>query len=223
MHAAENDTARDTTTDTTRERILAAASEEFVEHGFDKATVRDICGRAEANVAAVNYHFRDKRNLYRHVLIDWAQGMMRRYPVDLGLEPDMDGPGRLRAFIHAELLRLLPDFSDDPHKSLRQARIILAEMTSGRPDPELIDILHTPVKASLDALLADLLGPKATPAAVDQCANCVMGQCIYYMLIKLGGVDETIRLETQEDVRALSHQLTTFSLGGIRAVKETLR
>lgn len=52
----------------TRERILQAAAEVFADSGFERATVREICSRASVNVAAINYHFRDKENLYIEVL-----------------------------------------------------------------------------------------------------------------------------------------------------------
>jgi len=52
----------------TKEDILNAAVVGFAEHGFQRGTVRDICERAGANVAAVNYHFHDKATLYAEVL-----------------------------------------------------------------------------------------------------------------------------------------------------------
>lgn len=59
----------DTTNDLmTRERLLEAAEELFVERGYNHVTIRDICKTAGANVAAVNYYFRDKLGLYQEVL-----------------------------------------------------------------------------------------------------------------------------------------------------------
>src|SRR6185295_4521253 len=48
----------------TRDRLLNAAGEVFAESGFRDATVRDICSRAGANIAAINYHFGDKQAIY---------------------------------------------------------------------------------------------------------------------------------------------------------------
>jgi len=47
----------------TRGRVLNAAARLFAEHGFATVTVRDICNKAGANVAAVNYHFGGKDGL----------------------------------------------------------------------------------------------------------------------------------------------------------------
>ena len=51
----------------TKERLLKAASEIFAEKGFRDATVAEICEAAEANIAAVNYHFGNKETLYDEV------------------------------------------------------------------------------------------------------------------------------------------------------------
>ncbi len=50
-----------------RERVLVAAIEEFAARGLAGASVRRICARAGANVAAVNYYFGSKDALYAAV------------------------------------------------------------------------------------------------------------------------------------------------------------
>src|SRR5688572_19991256 len=52
----------------TRRRLVEAAGEVFAEDGFHGATVRAIAARADTNLAAINYHFRDKEGLYQAVL-----------------------------------------------------------------------------------------------------------------------------------------------------------
>lgn len=49
---------------TTKEALLLAAGELFAEHGVDGTSIRTIAERCQANIAAVNYHFGSKENLY---------------------------------------------------------------------------------------------------------------------------------------------------------------
>src|SRR5918999_3161095 len=52
----------------TRQRILAAAGEEFGDHGFAATTVDRIARRARVNKAMIHYHFPSKRVLYTTIL-----------------------------------------------------------------------------------------------------------------------------------------------------------
>jgi AcrR family transcriptional regulator len=52
----------------TKERILDAAERLFGELGYDGTSLRAITAAAEANLAAVNYHFQSKEELLRAVL-----------------------------------------------------------------------------------------------------------------------------------------------------------
>jgi AcrR family transcriptional regulator len=50
-----------------RERLLVAALEVFAAKGYGQASTREICKRADVNVAAIHYYFGDKATLYREV------------------------------------------------------------------------------------------------------------------------------------------------------------
>jgi AcrR family transcriptional regulator len=52
----------------TKGRILDAAEELFMEHGFEATSLRQITATARVNLAAVNYHFGSKEDLFEAVL-----------------------------------------------------------------------------------------------------------------------------------------------------------
>src|SRR5690349_5773299 len=52
----------------TKARILDAAETLFMEHGFEATSLRLITAAAGVNLAAVNYHFGSKEELFQSVL-----------------------------------------------------------------------------------------------------------------------------------------------------------
>ncbi|MBU8871756.1 MAG: TetR/AcrR family transcriptional regulator [Gemmatimonadales bacterium] len=52
----------------TKNRLLDAAENLFSHKGFEEVSIRELAGAADVNVAAVNYHFQGKDNLYREVI-----------------------------------------------------------------------------------------------------------------------------------------------------------
>jgi AcrR family transcriptional regulator len=52
----------------TKSRILDAAEALFMEHGFEATSLRQLTGTAGVNLAAVNYHFGSKEDLFQAVL-----------------------------------------------------------------------------------------------------------------------------------------------------------
>ena len=58
----------DTTSQDTKSRILDAAEHLFMEHGFEATSLRSLTAAAGVNLAAVNYHFGSKEELFQAVL-----------------------------------------------------------------------------------------------------------------------------------------------------------
>src|SRR6516164_2523355 len=83
--------------DEPRQRLLEAAGEIFAAKGFEGATVRDICKRAGANIAAVNYYFRDKERLYIEAVKHAA--CIEPEEVHLAWPPNTPAAVKLRDFI----------------------------------------------------------------------------------------------------------------------------
>ena len=67
-------------------KIMAAAKAEFLEMGFEKASMRSIGERAQMTAAAIYRHCRDKEDLFYQLvspaeekLMAWARAHMQRY------------------------------------------------------------------------------------------------------------------------------------------------
>jgi AcrR family transcriptional regulator len=60
---------------TTRDRLLKSAEMLFAQKGYDGVSVREITNVAQCNLAAVNYHFGNKKTLYLSV---FRERWMRR-------------------------------------------------------------------------------------------------------------------------------------------------
>jgi AcrR family transcriptional regulator len=148
----------------TRQALLTAAADVFAEAGFRNATIRDICRRAKANVAAVNYHFGDKAALYSEVLAEQSRLARERFPAGAAV-PELGPDEQLQAFIRSFLQRVL-----SPELHARHGRIMAREMVDPiRPDSE-----------KLLAILRTLLGPGTPPATLRLCAMSVVGQILFY-------------------------------------------
>lgn len=204
----------------TQARIIEAAIEVFLEKGYDSATVRDICARAEANVAAVNYHFGSKDALHAAALEQIMDACHRRYPMHEGLEPGRDPRQRLRRFV-VNLLRL--DYPEDPEMA-RRTKLFWMEM--GNPSPALAPMVERfmrPIKDVLEEIILEIVGP-CDPETVRQCAGSVVGQCLFHAqnkaIITQLYPDKTY---LPRDVERLAEHVYLFSLAGLEAVRDSMR
>jgi AcrR family transcriptional regulator len=160
----------------TKKRLLEAAGQVFAESGFKSATVRDICKRADANVAAVNYHFRDKENLYRETL-RYAQVCAGEADFPLEVRPEGAQPKevRLRAYIRSFLERVLGHGRPSWH-----TKLMTREMVD--PTPVLDEIIQEKIRSHhqlLLSILAQYLGTQ-NPKLIAQSASSVLGQILFY-------------------------------------------
>jgi TetR/AcrR family transcriptional regulator, regulator of cefoperazone and chloramphenicol sensitivity len=160
----------------TRDKILDAAGEVFAEHGFEGATIRAITERAGANVAAVNYHFRDKSELYSRVVLDACS--VRAAWRDAVADAPNSPQARLRSLI-CHFLRLLLD----PERPAWKRRLMAREMS----DPtEALDLLVEknirPFREEfLMPVLNELAGGRCTQRQLGLLSASVMSQCLYYL------------------------------------------
>jgi len=86
--------AMDALSQDTKSRILDAAESLFMEHGFEATSLRQLTTAAGVNLAAVNYHFGTKEELFQAVLTRRLDPMnqeridlLARYEQEAGARP----------------------------------------------------------------------------------------------------------------------------------------
>ena len=121
-----------------RERILAAATRQFAQRGFEAASLDDIAGEVGVRKQSLLYHFASKDELRRGVhqkLLDHWNGLLPRI-----LQAATSGEEQFDAVV-AELVAF---FTADPDR----ARLVVREILD-RPD-EVIALMRTQVRPWVD-------------------------------------------------------------------------
>jgi AcrR family transcriptional regulator len=200
----------------TRQRLLQAAGRLFAECGFKNTSVRDICEAAGANVAAVNYHFRDKLGLYKEVIGMVADAMDRTKQEAMDAGEGGTPEERLRGYILHTLRRVMGE-----EKSWL-VDLISREMAE--PTPALGLIIERGIIPSgrrLTELVSEVSGLPADDPRTQFCAGMVHAQCFFFGSGKPVMKYMQPGLEfTPDYIDEIARQIAEFSLAGIHALAE---
>lgn len=204
--------------DATRARLIEAASHVFAEHGFRSATIREICTRAGANVAAVNYYFRDKAGLYLEVLrhsMD-ASGQMEAREAALHAATPEEA---LRLMIGG-MLRRMYGGRDGAACHLRIMAHEMAQPTDALP--RVVEEIIEPNCTGMRNMVARLLGKTIDDDVTRLCVHSIVSQIVHYAharpVISLLWPELTM---TPEQVERIAAHIAAFSLHGIEKLKDT--
>lgn len=201
----------------TRERLLNAAAQLFAARGFRDVTIREICGEAGANVAAVNYHFGDKVGLYRDVLGKAIETM--RSTTEAARQAGAGGTPeqRLRAYIRVFLRRVAGGGRDHWIHQLMARE--LADPT------EALDLITEqvirPRLAYLGDIVAQMLDRPAGDEGVLACVLSIQSQCHAAMPSPIARRLFPVGPTGPKALDRLADHIADFSLGGIRATSRT--
>jgi AcrR family transcriptional regulator len=90
----------------TKDQLLEHAVPLFAKKGYRDATCADLSKLAGANIAAINYHFGSKENLYRLSLRRAFELANAKYAFDGGLTTDAEPEEKLLASMDALIRRI---------------------------------------------------------------------------------------------------------------------
>lgn len=111
----------------TRNKLLQSAREEFIEKGYMKASLRNICKNAGVTTGALYFFFEDKADLFEAIIQETINGIYQIMQTHFQEEWDMLGAGRLMT---------LPEGSEREH--FETATEIIHQMYLHRDDVLLV-------------------------------------------------------------------------------------
>ena len=204
----------------TRHRLIEAALGLFAEKGFRGTSTRDIAAAAEANVAAVSYHFGGKENLYRAVLEQLADrfnaevlGAVREVMQASGGRPTLE------AVFEAAVRGWGRSAADPDHPD--KTRLMDRELFEPRAGlPFIVEHFLEPLEGELgDALHAAC--PEATPRTVRVVIHLFLAQLSHLKKLQLHlselGAERIPLLDPDRSV----DDIVRFTSAGLQALAQS--
>jgi len=164
-----------TTQEETRWRLLQAATEVFAEVGYHAATTREICKRAQVNLASIHYYYGDKAELYREV---FRLPFLDECNTFVTLDIDK---ATLQQALHAFYSWFFPSVAEEDPMTKLFMRLHARE--EAEPSGVLGDAMvqaYRPNHEKMQALLCRELGLKRIDAEVDRLTLALVGLATVY-------------------------------------------
>jgi AcrR family transcriptional regulator len=201
--------------DLTRERILDTAEVLFAQKGYRAVSVREITSAAECNLAAVNYHFGNKENLYLEVFRSrWVPRAIR---VRESFRKSLARQGSLS---EAKVVRALAQaFVDGPlsdDERLRHSQLMTREMTQPTKAfkhvaEQVIQPFFKEVSDQLDSVLSNKVGEEQMLLNIFS----IFAMVLYFNFARVAVSRLTGRKYDSAFRALLVEQITQFSLRGL--------
>ena len=202
----------------TRTRILDAAEELFMQHGFEGTSMRLLTARAGVNLAAVNYHFGSKDALIEALFRRRLDPMNAERVAALDRLEDLSAENIIRAFVRPSL-RLIEDAQGGGRNFIRLLGRTYTE--PAKPVRVLIGQMYAPTMERFKAALERAL-PQMPRDELVWRMHFMFGTLAYTL-----AATDTVQLiagckpEDRHDARLLEERLTAFLAAGLHAPLKT--
>jgi AcrR family transcriptional regulator len=199
----------------TRAILLDVAEKLFLAKGYEHVRVREITDTARVNVAAVNYHFSSKDNLYRAVLRRRFRDIAKRRIDRINQVVSKTPASPELAEIIAAFIRSFFDDVTASTENKRHLAIIYREMSPDAVAPDLVaSELATPINRCLRNAIM-LARPQISEKHAAFCASSITGQVLHFIFMR-----DIFRPLTEGDndkelMDTIIQHITQFSLRGI--------
>lgn len=204
----------------TRTRILDAAEELFMQHGFEGTSMRQLTTRAGVNLAAVNYHFGSKDALIEAVF------RRRLDPMNAERISELDRLETSNSLTPESIIRAF----------IRPSLGMIEDPKGGRNFIRLLGRTYTEPTKAVRALIGQMYAPAmerykaALERALPQMPREELVWRMHFMFGTLAytlAATDTVQLiagckpEDRYDARLLEERLTAFLAAGLHAPLKT--
>jgi len=196
-------------------RLLDAAEVLFAEKGFERTTVRDITTAAHCNVASINYHFKNKDNLYKEVYVRRVRQLRQIRFTAIDGVMSRGREARLEELIGTYARSFL-----EPLVDTQSGQAVMMLMTREMNEPRLskeifFEEMIRPVQERLEAAIVGLC-PEVDAGSVIASIQAIVGQLLHY--IRMRELHQANpQLPAPPETEAMVEHLVRFSSAGIRA------
>ena len=201
--------------DHTKERILDNAEVLFAQKGYQAVSVREITSAAHCNVAAVNYHFGNKENLYLEVFrarwVPRARRVFSSFRKSLAAHEPLSAQAVVRGLAKAFLEGPLSD-----EERLRHSQLMTREMTQPTKAFDYVSeqVLEPFFHELADKLRSVLTGELGTDQLLLNIFS-IFGMVLYFNFARVAVSRITGREYDTAFKTRLVEQITEFSLVGL--------
>jgi TetR/AcrR family transcriptional regulator, regulator of cefoperazone and chloramphenicol sensitivity len=204
----------DNASELTRNKLIEAALHVFAERGYRSATIREICRRAGANVAAVNYTFGDKMGLYTEVLRHSVR-MAQTPAMTAALDDSVSPEDTIRGVIRARLMSLCQEARPDLH-----LRLVMHEFS--HPTAAMARVVDEGIRPVYDRVriaVGKMIGLSPDHETTRLCVNSIVGQFLFYTFSRpvLARLQPELKL-TPDQVDRIADHIANFSLAYLKKV-----
>lgn len=198
----------------TREALIEAAGNVFAEKGFDRATGKEICARAGANVAAINYYFGGVEGLYAAVLRLAHNRVVSVDHLQAAVAHEHDARSQLEA-----ILGMFARAVTGPASSSWVFRVIGREVVApSRVFSEMRDKEIFPKLRILRPVVAELMGLAEDHPAVARACISIVAPCVLLLIGDRRFLRQAFPSFGFDNTDAIARYLVSFALGGIAAI-----
>lgn len=201
----------------TQQRVLESACAIFAQKGFRQTTVAEICEQAGANVAAVNYYFRNKESLYQEVWQRASEVSEEKYGFDgIDLSNDIEW---LKRHVSNRVRSIL-----DNGPAGCFPRLLQREFSDRSPMAnDLREKFLAPKLLEIEAVVQRLLGSGATSLQVRCCTMNIVG---LHAFLNIGKEVRSRMFDDGEpstdQIDKVVEQMQAFALSAVDGVRKAI-